>query len=751
MRKNKLVSFITAAVMIMGLGCGNSVSAAEVQIFHDELIGEYAIGDLGVAPSGGLNGNPAYASGEGWGASSGAGDWYADGEDCLVFQSAIFVEGETERAIVKKVPSNNIPADAEVTFTYEFQTAPESQQSSNEIWFRVGATDPATGAEQVINLFQYLPKPDNQPEFGFASSTSYPFTAKDFDRDPDNMTFTYDTAYKINIILKPNEDGSCRMVVEQYTEGEKTAVGIIEKCSGFTMANFSKIQRLFFNQIKKINHTVNEPLLFMKGIDISASYPDKKPEAVCYPADGGAEVPLNTDCYLDFPNPVEEVTPSQASIDNGGSIDSVELTSGGRRVKLNLSGLLPNTTYTIQVTGIKETVADTSFDYQWSFTTGGAVAFSEATLNGPNGSGTVVLSETFDTDIMANLVTKTDPAFDNGTAWGSTWGNEAKKTFVVGGGALEVNTSGAWARVDADHPNEVMDIRISKKFTPISAGESLKLTSTINLNDFEAGSNSAVGISLGESGENPLHTFAFMLNSNVSKQAIRAYATGGKGGVHGWYTDNGDSFVSVDGKEDHAQNLNASYWQVGVKEGAPAIESAKLSGDVKLTFTMEPNAAGTQYTCTSTLKSADAEYQATKTITKAYAMSLDRVIFAMNCTTGNSTKPVLTVKDITVTKGSLSMVMPEVGENKLYIPFENAMPGTPFSVNVMIVERSGENGYGEIRNVSLIPVENQTADKGYLECPFTITDASSKIDVFVLNSADGGVLLSSTTSLAEAK
>ena len=88
---------------------------------------------------------------------------------------------------------------------------------------------------------------------------------------------------------------------------------------------------------------------------------------------------------------------------------------------------------------------------------------------------------------------------------------------------------------------------------------------------------------------------------------------------------------------------------------------------------------------------------------------------------------------------SIGKSYPTVGTNVINIDYTN-MSGDTFDADVLIVEREAETN--KLIDATVIKKENIVGDAGSLNCEFEIQQAGSKLDIYVLNSADGMILLS---------
>ncbi|MBE5039157.1 Ig-like domain-containing protein [Ructibacterium gallinarum] len=708
MKIKKRFGAAVLAAIAAGICWGQAVFAGEQIIYDETLNNVYQNGDLGTTWWGNLTGNSKYMSGECWGSSYGSEGWCSDGEDgALIFHTKEGAAGETENYISKRVMAETLPDNSTIEFSIDLTTAPKPKSGSEQIKFGLSFAD----ASAYVFMLQTSPMKDL--EIGFASTTTWPFTAKEFDRDPDQMKMEYGKDYTVKIILKPTQNQSCKFIAELYSGGSKLATGIIDEYPVLTMESMKNLQEILICSTTKSEITESEPVITLKRVTITAQYDDVLPKAELYPADKAVDVEVDTNCYMQFEIPVQPISAENVTISgaDGAAVTAVEM-QGNKRADFKLTGLKGNTVYTMHVQNVQACNAEKTFDYTWSFTTGGAVEFGKPYF----GLAQSVLEQDMKKLNLSAVTEVTDPLYTGGEGWAVTDMADKDTCYrVAEDGYLWIR-----ARLGKDQASVNS---LQHKFTPVQDGETLELSTVLKLTGYQ---NDQTEASLRLLGPNIDYTI-LRLNARWDGYELSALSKDQVAGA--WVEENGTG----------TKLLSRGYWHLD--DG-----SAGLDGEVALHLKMRPD--GDNYILEVTLKGTK-EYTASRTISAEEAKQIDTLGLYSSGHNLTQEADYLAVRQISAvkTRGNEGM---QPGENIAYIDYYNLDASTPFDADILIVEHRPDidGGYGLVQNVTVVSQKEVSGANGKIECPFTLTDAGSVVDFYVLNSIDSGILLAEGASLS---
>lgn len=706
MKIKKLVGLGALTLLAAGVFCLQAVFAAETVIYDEAFDNVYKNSRLNVNWWGQQGtSNEAYMKGEQWSSSWGSEGWYSDAEDgSLAVHAAVGASGEN--GIGKLIIADQFPQNTTVEYSLDFRT-PEhgGEKSMTEVWFSMNG----------LNLFMFKNTSD-KPEFGFASTTSWPFTAKSFDRNPNNMTMEYGRDYTVKITLKPVEGRPLKVVVDLYSDGKKLATGIVEEWSNnsATAESIRRITRVGMNTTMRSKASETEPAIYVKRIAVKGIYEEQKPEAELYPADGSTGNSLDTDCYMQFKRSVKDVLPEDVTVTPEAQIGGVTMADGGKRAVIALSGLKAYTKYTINVKNVSETESESSFDYSWSFTTG-----SSAELGKPYfGLENKLFSQTMKSFSIDEVVPKSDESFENGTAWATSKPDAKDTLYECADGYL-------WST--GVNSNSLM-----KRFAPLEDGKTLRVKATVQLS--ETRDATGIALKLGSSA-NLANNYTVMRYGIIWSGAVLD-ALSKNQFVNPWVDENGTGVVIK----------NREYWHLkhDVED-----QDAGLDGDVKITFILKPSADNPDmYDAYVTIKGRK-EYTAAAQIAKSDVLELDTFYIETNTTdTSSAAQRFFGISDVGVSELEGDDAM-QPGANIAYIDYVNIDESEVFDTDILIVEHkeTTDGGYGEILGVTVIPKRELSGANGKIECPFELIDSESTVDFYVLDSINNGVMLSDGTSM----
>lgn len=695
--KRKLGIVVLTAVMTVAASLCTAYAAERV-IYDEVMNNVYERDDLGKNWGGNPKQNSDYVDGKCWSSAYGVSGVFSDAPDGSLAVNPREGVNNGERGIDRNIITDPLPAGSSVEYTIDFTTGSMPTDSNGEVWVDLNDS----------HVFKYKNMAGMEPEIGFASTTSWPFTAKSFDRDPNNMSVDFDTRYTLKMTVKPTSSKFCRFVAELYNaDGDKLATGIINEWTNFTPDMLAKIYGL---SLTVRNYTTNktEPALYFHRITIKAIYDEKKPEAEVYPEDNSTDNLLDTSCYIKFPSAMNDILPEDISITEGAAVDSVEMKDGGKTAEISLSGLKANKKYIVTVNNVGSAELENTYSYTWSFSTGGATEFGKAYLAGEG-----VFKQKMSELDLDGLVSADDSEYAAGNAW-----------YI-----LDVNRRDDFYSIDSDgvlwikNPPHVngdtnSENRLSHKFDKISDGETLKVSAVLNIK--EPGYISEYHIRLGREGSTSRDS-----SGNYATDSVTLLRVKSKSGAWG-------STLGV-------QNYTQPYIDDKTEE-IFLNDVGKLDGESYLTVTLTPDADDADYyKAVTVLTNNGVEYRAESKIAKKIVLGLDRIqIFELNF--GRDNANVIGIKSIEIVK-NFELVL---GTNTAYIDFKNLDTDSAFDADILIVEHKPDanDDYGVVKNITVISQKDITEKEGMFECEFEVNDLESEFDFYVFNGIDDSFLLS---------
>ena len=694
--KRKLGIVVLTAVMTVAASLCTAYAAE--RIIYDEVMNNvYERDGLQVNWWGNLHNKPGFDEGKCWGATWGAEGLFSDAEDGSLAVHPK-VNGSGEPGIGRGIIADPLPEGSSIEYTIDFTTGSAPKESNCEIWVDLNDS----------HIFMYKNMAGLDPELGFASTTSWPFTAKSFDRNPNNMSVDFDTRYTLKMTVKPTSGKFCRFVAELYNaDGDKLATGIINEWTNFTPKMLESVCGLGIS-VRHYSTAKKETTMYFHRITIKGIYDEKKPDAEFYPENNSVDNSLDTSCYIKFPSAMNDILPEDISISEGATVDGVEMKDGGKTAEISLSGLKANKKYTVTVNNVGSAELENTYSYTWSFATGGATEFGKAYLVGES-----VFKQKMSELDLDGLVSADDSEYAAGNAWSILDENRRDDFYSIDSdGVLWIKNP---PHVNGDNNSEN---RLSHKFDKISDGETLKVSAVLNIK--EPGSITEYHIRLGREGSTSRDS-----SGNYATDSVTLLRVKSKSGAWG-------STLGV-------QNYTQPYIDDKTEE-IFLNDVGKLDGESYLTVTLTPDADDADYyKAVTVLTNNGVEYRAESKIAKKIVLGLDRIqIFELNF--GKNNVNVIGIKSIEIVK-NFELAL---GTNTAYIDFKNLDAGSAFDADILIVEHKPDaNGdYGEVKNITVISKKDITETDGTFECAFEVSDLESKFDFYVFNSIDDSFLLS---------
>lgn len=721
MNKRLLALIVTTIMLTIMIPAEMTVFAGDTIIFEDTFNNTYANDGLDINWWGNPSTDSRYAAGERWAINYGGVGSYRDAEDgSLAVIRGIGSDGKPlgkngETQTFKKIIANTIADNSTLEITYDFKTPEEAPINSGaNIWFCFRTANP-NGTGTILWSPFMLKILETGIEHGWAVTEFYPkgqksVICKNLDRDPNNISFDWGKEYTVKITIKPTEGSEYyRFVTEVYADGAKIGTGIINEWSQITSDVIKNFSNAYLNVITTDSISVDqepEDLLYLKGIKVKAIQPETAINAVYFPENGTVDATVDTECYVDFESPVEPVTLEQVSVSGGeASVADVAMSNDDKKVNIQLDGVKANTAYTIEIKNVKGISSESSFDYKWSFTTSSGIEFGEPYF----GSSETVLDVSMK---ELNLATVGETTTDNDEFLaGNVWAHSTTRAGI--NSAFTIDGDYLWARAYSVNSNN----RLYKKINPISDNSSMTFTGTIRTSKF-GGNDADVTLLLANADESLTIS---VLRLYRQWNGYWASAGGINVGAGAWSQETGTLFMS-------------SNWHTDLSN-SPFYKGA----DIPFTFTMTPNKSdSTIYNINVTTGVNGACVANTVQISAEQAKSIDRVVIRNTNNNSTETGNFMGFKDMKIVN-SIGKSYPTVGTNVINIDYTN-MSGDTFDADVLIVEREAETN--KLIDATVIKKENIVGDAGSLNCEFEIQQAGSKLDIYVLNSADGMILLS---------
>ncbi len=624
-------------------------------------------------------------------------------------------------------------------YTIEFRTPDKAPtKTGGQAWFRFSSYDKNGAAQQVTPLA--LKISSSGIEDVWAISQYYPngtknVFGKEFDRDPNQIKFDWGKDYTVKVTLKPSLEGNAavRLVAEVWEDGKSIGIGVINEWAAVTIDMLKKPYGFALNF--PINDSIDlgaeadEDLLYLKGLKIKAIQPDVAVGASYFPEDGCIDAALDTEIYADFESEINEVEKSQVKVDGGASVKSVSMSNGNKRVNIELDGLKADTAYTVSLSGIKGIIAESGFDYKWSFTTDSGVEAGEPYF----GSSEVMLDTEADGVDLSSAVALTDEDYLSGDAWG------VNDLGLVGS---VITSSGS--SIIGKFKNKTATA--AKKFDSISDGETLEISGTVKFVQPAPASSTRSEMKLGLTGDGIdfvifdwlwnqyWHDFMALHNGKPlewsrNEDTQKDVTTTGQGRYNGkseWeYINDDDTRVGAGDSALGDRPNSGKDWSY-------------FEGNVDFTLTVAPSfTENGKYDMTLNLLGNNISTTSVKTVNKEIALGFDS-INVMAYAGFEDTADNLTVSNLKIEK-SLGKAYPVVGKNVVQVPYTN-LSGKSFDTDVLVVERDAETN--AIIKATVVKKTGVTGESGVMECEFNAKENGSKLSVYVLNSADGMILLS---------
>ncbi len=765
MKKKRWIAGLIAAMMLTVMLPLCPASAAEISIFDWKFQNEYADDSIATNWWGqAMTECPGYKEGEKWATAWGGEGWYYDAEDgSLAITANPGSSNGAESYLGRRVVTEAIPDHSEITITYKFRTASKPTKSQGEVWIKISSQEEGKTGDTEANSFMIKNSMTEDMSHGFASTTAWPFTAKTPDRDPNAVSFTYDKDYEVAITLKPNTDMSSRYVAKIKEDGKDKGTVIVNEWPGFKRSQFKRPVQITIAAINRSDILEQEPIIYMKEISMTAKLPNEPLGVSYYPENGSRNVALDTACYAEFEKAVEAVDASQVSITGGAEVTDVSMDKDNRRVVLGLSGLAPKQSYTVTIRNVKGKVADEAFDYTWSFTTDSGLIFSKPYYSQMDER----VSVKNEGDLLISAVDTADAAYLNGGAWGS--GNLDDRGMLKSGANLDsiadefkVEDGYLWA-YQHNQGNATEDRAVSKHFAPIQKGDTLNLSATMRFNYANTDYNLYLaGSSLELTGDNGnLTLIQYDMRSSIywNRTKLRFLNNGGAnfyenetantevttvGNREGklGHTDGYDWKV-VDGNDMFTSWLAVNY--MNLFANSPNSISAN-GGDLTINLTAAPSGSNPdQYEVTMTTVGPYIDVTSRRTVSADLITGLsDFCMVSSRSKNGNqfpNPEKVIGIKDLSISVQT-GATAPTVGETKVYMNYEN-IAETAADADVLVLEKDAVTD--RVLGVHVEKLHDLTGS-GVITIPVTMTKEGSKLAVYVMNGADGMVLLAEPAS-----
>lgn len=700
--KRKLGIVVLTAVMTVAASLCTAYAAERV-IYDEVMNNVYERDNLEVNWWGNLHAKEGFDEGKCWGAAWGAEGLFSDAPDGSLAVHPK-VNGSGEPGIGRGIIADPLPEGSSIEYIIDFTTGSAPKDSNCEIWVDLNDS----------HIFMYKNMAGQKSQIGFASTTSWPFTAKSFDRDPNNMSVDFDTRYTLKMTVKPSSGKFCRFVAELYNaDGDKLATGIINEWTNFTPKMLENIYGLGIT-VRHYSTAKEETTMYVHRITIKGIYDEKKPDAEFYPENNSVDNSLNTSCYIKFPSAMNDILPEDISISGGAAVDGVEMKDGGKTAEISLSGLKANKKYTVTVNNVGAAELENTYSYTWSFSTGGATEFGKAYLVGES-----VFKQKMSELELDGLVADDDLKYAEGKAWSILDANRRDDFYSIDSdGVLWIKNP---PQVNGDNNSEN---RLSHKFGKIRDGETLQVSAVLNIKD--PGFNSEYNIRLIKDGATSRDQDGNYATDSVT--LLRVQSMNGAWGKTLGMQNYTQPFI--DDSTEKAFLSDEDGW----------FKFDKLDGESYLTVTLTPDAEDSgYYKAVTVLTNNGVEYRAESKIPKNIVLSLDRIqIFELNF--GNNNANVIGIKSIEIVK-NFELVL---GTNTAFIDFKNLDTGSAFDADILIVEHKpdADGNYGTVKNITVISKKDITETEGTFECEFEVSDLESEFDFYVFNSIDDSFLLS---------
>lgn len=758
MKQKRFTAAVIIAMMLTLLLPIYNVSAAEISIIDWKMNNTYEGDSIKTNWWGQQMSQCAgYAEGTRWATSYGGEGWYTDAEDgSLAITANPKKKSSEESYLGRRIVTETIPDNSELILNLKFRTAPQPKGSAVEIWFVLNSQEEGMSKETQANTFMLKNSMTADMEHGFASTTSWPFTKKIPDRDPNTISFDYDKDYEVEITLKPalTSKDVYRYVAKIKEDGSDKGTIIVNEWPGFKPSQVKNPVQLTVASINRTDAREQEPIIFLNRISMKAKIPNTPIGAEYFPAENSRNAKLDTECYAEFEKAVEPITKSQVSVTGGAIVESVSM-ENDKRVNIELSNLAPKNAYTVNIKNVKAIVADSPFDYSWSFTTDSGVSFSR-----PYYSLTEELLKV-DGAEETNLLpvdTDTDDYIDG--AWGSANIDDDGK--MVSGAVLtdiddefKVEDGYIWGYVH-NQGAVTEDRALSKHFESIEDGDTLNLSTTVRFNYFKDDNINNHKWYAGGSVELTGSNGNLTLVQYGLKQGLQTLRFLNNGGADFYNNTAANSDIVTKGKT-YAGYMSSIYTYIAdandlfKNPGTNAVDYMQLfanlennpsanDGDIVFDLKAMPDKNDdSKYDLIMNVNGPNMHVTSSRKVDKSLILGLSD----FNLVTSRSKNSneagehkIVAIKDINmyVEKGDL---LPTEGETNIYIDYENIADAAA-NAEILVVEKDAETG--KILSLHLKSLNNITGS-GTATIPVVLEEAGSKLEIYALNSAGGMVLL----------
>ena len=604
------------------------------------------------------------------------------------------------------------PEGSSLIYTANFKTGKAPESTSQSCWFRIVVT-----GNLWINLFQVAAEPGQPLKLEFASNEEVRFNATDFD-SVNGMALEYETEYTMKITLKPNIGSRVKFVAELYdADGKRIGAGMIEN---YSFVNTEKIRqctglRLVSYRSSKISAV--EPVAYVGAVTMSVDFPDTKPEANFFPENGSENADMNGRFYMNFPTEIEEISEDNVTISSGAGVESVYLSSNGKKLDFEFSNLKPSTKYDVKIKGVKVLETQKTYDYDWSFTTSYQVDYLPR-------ANDVIFDDDLSTAEFVNFGPdavsgwSSDEAFSNGEAYS---GNRS---------SISQDTELEMIRQDADGlvfstaklagtQWSGKNTYVRKKFKSLALDETYGLKMTF---DFTTGEKIPQD---------------FYLWCYINNWKARPFAYNAKDATITFASSNGNVWMpreSTDGKSSFVLEENTDY--------SLTMEILKnpVSGISDMTLTI-CDADGNK------LDSAFFEnYSDMPDINSLPDFTIQSQT-NVDCSEFDSVD-YITVKNIKaegVYEGRDNIVS---GDNTIVVPWKNALPDESFTSTFIAVTEITDGDVVSVDDISVIKFENITGESGAHEITVNVPDALGRaVKIYAVNDVEGMIVLSDVYEL----
>lgn len=447
-----------------------------------------------------------------------------------------------------------------------------------------------------------------------------------------------------------------------------------------------------------------------------------------FPANGSIDVAVDTECYVKFPSAIdtESVTAESVTVngDKDTVVSSVEI-ENSREVVITFSGLKANTNYDVKLSKVKNAGGNNTFNYGWSFTTGSAVSFSAPYVREKKEDLTI----DYGMLDLSEAVAVTDEEYEVGGVVrmiGDDYDFKIQKGYLTS----------MFTPLEANRPlDDKREVKV--KFSPIDYGDTLKIKAVVMVDNAK--------------NHDYIHGKLKLQSSSTSSSLSlfgawkKAYAGISKriGFMHSNLADG----AKVDFPATEVGTIGSGYYATGAKMPDDQMivvndNCAKIAGvPITIEFEAKPSSTYGYYDLnahyTNIENGTDLVYS--KQISASEITSFDEISFLTVGSGTTTSVDFMSVKSLELERAQgVTANMTETFK----IDYEN-LSGENFEAKVVIIERDSETGV--VINVDVIDFEDISNENGYLPVDYTPVE-NSVVDVYVMNSVDGMIMLSKPTS-----